>query len=117
MPLGKRGEGRTQFQGLAPESKINMPRTSGRAGWRGEGGPAQEEPEQGDGAASPVVVSFRTRQGRCRPPGQEGVLDLGLLAPCLQAVRRWQCQEGVARTQCPQVVLLPLNSPTGKCLT
>lgn len=36
---------------------------------------------RGMGAASPVVVSFRTRQGRCRPPGQKGVLDLGLLAP------------------------------------
>lgn len=63
VPLGKRGEGRTQFQGLAPESKINMPRTSGRAGWREEGGPAQEEPEQGAGAASPVVVSSGLGQG------------------------------------------------------
>lgn len=67
-----------------------------------------------------MAVSFRTEQGKCRPQGQErGCWARGLLAsPCLQAVRLVAVPGGrVARRQCSQVVLLPLNSPTGKCLT
>lgn len=45
-------------------------------------------------------------------PGKR-VLDLGLLAPEAAGSEAG----GSAREQCPQVVLLPLNSPTGKCLT
>lgn len=60
MPLGKRLEGRqrqarrTQFQELAPESKINMPQASGREGEvEKEGGSAQDEPEQWEGGSIP----------------------------------------------------------------
>lgn len=47
------------------------------------------------------------------------MLGPGLLAsPCLQAVRLVAVPGGrVAGRWCPQVALLPLNSPTGKCLT
>lgn len=47
------------------------------------------------------------------------MLGPGLLAsPCPQAVRLVAVPGGrVAGRRCPQVALLPLNSPTGKCLT
>lgn len=67
-----------------------------------------------------VAVSCKTGPGRCRPWGQEGGHRArGLLAsPCPQAVRLVAVPGGgVAGRRCPQVALLPLNSPTGKCLT
>ena len=67
-----------------------------------------------------VAVSCQTGPGRCRPRGREGGhWARGLLAsPCPQAVRLVAVPGGgVAGRRCPQVALLPLNSPTGKCLT
>ena len=67
-----------------------------------------------------VAVSGKTGPGRCRPRGQQrGHWAQGPLAsPCLQAVRLVAAPGGgVAGRRCPQVALLPLNSPTGKCLT
>lgn len=64
------------------------------------------------------VLQDWAREMQAPGPGK-GMLGPGLLAsPCLQAVRLVAVPGGrVARRRCPQVALLPLNSPTGKCLT
>lgn len=64
-----------------------------------------------------MAVSFRAGHVRGRLQCQEG--ELGLLAsPCPQAVRLGgSARRESGREAGLQVVLLPLKSPTGKCLT
>lgn len=124
-PLGKRGwkSGEGRPGGLHSRDWHQKAKSTclrpvcGREGWKRREGSARGSLSSGMGAACPGVVSFRTRQGRGRPQGQERVLDLGLQGPLPTGSEAG----GSARTEwpgdCPQVVLLPLNSPTGKCLT
>lgn len=123
MPQRERGRARrrkacrTQFQGpWAPEDRTYLP-------WdwsRREEGSSGMGLGSGEGrAASPVAVSFRTGHVKGWPQCQERGSGPGLLAsPCPQAVRL----DGSARRESsqeagPQVALLPLKSPTGKCFT
>lgn len=109
---------RTQFQGLVPQGKINMPWARSRGDGVGGGVCPGMGLSSGEGSVpSGSVLQDRARemqaqnQGRGAEPGPAGLpLPAGGEAMAVPGGR-------VARRRCPQVVLLPLNSPTGKCLT